>query len=350
MQDPTLLEPLSLQSALMSVDILSLIADSVICTDEDGRIVAFNRAAEESFGYSAGEVIGQQVEMLLPLRHRAEHVRQVSSFAVEDSVANRLMGHRRQVWGRRKNGEEFPTEAMVSRQTSNGTTILTVVHRDITERKELEEQRETIARELDHRIRNLLSVVSSLVSLSARSAGSVGQFKDSLLKRLSALAATQAALRYGARQSISLSELLLAELAQYRTPDGTNVIIEVPSVSVGSTPAQSLALAFHELATNSAKYGALSAAGGRVTVTSTLTGEGDKCQLVVEWRDAGGPPVKPPTRQGLGTTLIKEVVGRTFRGDVILEYPPEGLICRMTLPKAAVEADPGIPLGPPLRS
>ena len=317
---------------------LALIADSVICTDEAGRIVAFNRAAEEAFGYSAGEVIGQQVEMLLPQRHREKHVHQVRGFAAGHREGNRLMGQRREVWGRRKNGEEFPGEAMISRHTGNSGTILTVVHRDITERKELEEQREAIARELDHRIRNVLSVVGALVSLSARSAESVGEFKESLLKRLSALAATQACLRYGARQSTGLSELLLTELAQYRTPDGGNVIVEGPPVAVAPTPAQTLALAFHELATNSAKYGALSDAGGRVTVTYAVTGEGDQSRLVVQWRDSGGPPVKPPTRRGLGTSLIEQVIRRTFRGDVVLEYPPEGLICRMTLPKAAVEA------------
>lgn len=322
----------------MNVDVLALIADSVICTDEAGRVLAFNRAAEQAFGYCASEVIGQPVELLLPQRYRTDHVRQVRSFAEEDGGAGRLMGNRREVWGLRKNGEEFPIEAMVSRQPSNGTSILTVVLRDITERKELEEQRETIAREQDHRIRNLLSVVSSLVSLSARSAENVAECKESLLRRLNALAATQSALRFGARPSISLSELLLAELAQYRTPDGANVVVEVPPIAVAPTPAQSLALAFHELATNSAKYGALSVAGGRVTVTSSLTGDGDQCQLVVEWRDEGGPPVTPPTRQGLGTTLISEVIRRTFHGKVNLEYPPEGLVCRMALPRAAVEA------------
>lgn len=132
--------PLPPQSALMSVDVLALIADAVICTDEDGRIILFNRAAEQSFGYSTPEVIGQHVEMLLPKRHRAEHAHQVRSFASGGGAANRLMGHQREVWGRRKNGEEFPSEATVSRHSVDGRTILTAVHRDITERKELEKR------------------------------------------------------------------------------------------------------------------------------------------------------------------------------------------------------------------
>lgn len=336
MQHPAPAAPPGLHFAL-NVDVLTLVADSVICTDEDGRILVFNPAAEQTFGYSAGEVIGQPVEMLLPQGDRLEHVRQVRGFALGDGAANRLMGHRREVRGQRKNGEEFPAEAMVSRQTLDGRTILTVVHRDITERKELETLREAVARELDHRMRNLLSVVNSLVSISAASAVTVDEFRDSLIGRLTALAATQGVLRFG-EQGASLDELLLAELAQYRTPGGENVVIEGPPVSVGPKAAQILALAVHELATNAAKYGALSSAGGRVAVTSAFKDEEGKGLLVIHWRESGGPPVKPPERQGFGTRLIKQVVAKALRAEVVLDYRPEGLVCQMTVPRAAVEA------------
>lgn len=326
-----------LQPAL-NVDVLALVADSVICTDEDGRILVFNRAAEQSFGYSASEVLGQPVEILLPQSDRAEHVRQVRSFALGDGAANRLMGHRREVRGRRKNGEEFPGEAMVSRQTVDGKAILTVVHRDITQRKELEELREAVGRELEHRMRNLLSVVNSVISLSAARAVTVEEFKESLTGRMKALAVSQSALRLGER-STSLNELFRAELAQYQTSDGANLTIEGPPVSVGPGAAQLLALAVHELATNSAKYGALSSVGGRVAVTCVFQGEGDTSVLVIKWRETGGPPVSPPTRQGFGTTLIKQVVARALRADVALDYQPQGLTCRMTFPKTALEAD-----------
>lgn len=336
MQDLAPLAPSGLQPAL-NVDVLALVADAVICTDEDGRILIFNQAAEESFGYSASEVIGQPVEMLLPLSQRAEHVRQVRRFGSGDRTANRLMGPRREVRGRRKNGDEFPVEAMVSRQTINGRTILTVAHRDITERKESEELREAVAQELDHRMRNVLSVVNSLVSLSAAHAVDVLEFKTSLEGRLKALAAAQTALRFGEQKSISLGELLLAELGQYQTPGGANLSIEGPPVQVGPRAAQILALAVHELATNAAKYGALRDAGGRVSVTSAFKGE-ENNQIVIQWQETGGPLVKPPQRNGFGTDLIKQLVGRALRSDVAIEYRPEGLVCQMTLPRATVEA------------
>lgn len=330
-----------LQSSLMSVDLPSLIADSVICTDEAGCVVLFNHAAEESFGYSAAEVLGQHVEMLLPHRHRTDHVHEVRNFASGEGAANRLMGRRREVWGRRKNGEEFPAEATISRHSVDGKTILTVVHRDITERKELEKQREAIARELDHRIQNVFSVVNSLVSLSAKSAESVDEFRFSLQERLRALAATQAFLRRNARKTICLNELLLAELAYYRSPDGANVMIKGDQVALCPSAAQPLALTLHELATNSVKYGAFSDVQGQVTVTIESINEGDKRLLSIVWRETGGPPVKPPQHQGFGMMLIGQVIGRSFEAEVSFDYRPEGLIFRMILPRAKLEEIPG---------
>lgn len=328
------------QRTLMSADVLALIADSVICTDEEGRILLFNRAAELSFGYSADEVLGEGVEMLLPQRHRAQHARQLRSFASGEGAANRLMGDHREVWGQRKNGEDFPAEATVSRHSVDGKTVLTVVHRDITERKELEEQREVIARELDHRVRNVLSVVSSLVSLSARRAVSVEEFARSLQERLRALAATQTLLWAGKRKNVSLSELLRAELSHYIGADGTNVVIEVEPVALNPTVVQPLALAVHELATNSAKYGALSDPQGRVIVTAEGMSREDEPLLAIEWRETGGPPVKPPSRRGFGTTLIEGIVKRTLQAEVSVDYRPEGLVCRFILPRTKVEQLP----------
>ena len=109
--------------ALADADVLALIADSVICTDDDGRIMVFNRAAERTFGYSASEVMGQHVELLLPERYRAEHAQQVRNFASGEGETGRIMGHSREVWGRRKDGEEFPAEATVARQIVDGSRL-----------------------------------------------------------------------------------------------------------------------------------------------------------------------------------------------------------------------------------
>ena len=157
----------------------------------------------------------------------------------------------------------------------------------------------------------MLSVVNSLISLSAANAVNVEDFKESLMGRLKALAATQSALRFGEQQSTSLRELLLTELTQYQTSGRANLTIVGPPVSVGPMAAQILALTVHELATNSAKYGALRNAEGHVTVTSAYKGEGDN-QIIIRWQETGGALDKPPERKGCGTDLIKQLVGRDF--------------------------------------
>lgn len=324
---------------LAAIDVLPLIADSVVCTDESGRILLFNAAAERSFGYSAAEVIGKDVSILLPQRYRAEHADEVRAFGLGHGDSDRLMGHQREVRGLRKNGKEFAGEATVSRHLLDGRTILTVVHRDITERKEIEEQREAVAHELDHRIRNVISVVSALVSLTAKSASSVAEFRDSLQTRLSGLAATQTFLARGKGAGADLNALLVAELAHYRASGGENVHINGPTVAIRPSAVQPLALAVHELATNSAKYGAFSEPGGSVTITTDISGPPDARQFSLEWRETGGPPVQPPDRQGFGTLLIQQMIERVFHGAVQYDHRRDGLVCRMVMPAARLQED-----------
>ena len=334
-ETPTLLHPDPLDPSVAGGDILALVADSVICTDEKGAILVFNRAAEQAFGYRASEVIGQHVEMLLPEAFRSEHCKQVRLFASGEGATDRLMGHSREVWGRRKNGEEFPAEATLSRHIVAGRGILTVVHRDISERKELEKQREYIARELDHRIRNVFSVVSSLVRLTARETLSVEEFKESLLGRLGALGRTQTALHSDATQSANLTELITAELEQYLTSGPANVAINGPLIPLNARSAQALALVVHELATNSAKYGALSAPDGRISVTSAIEGDGEERVITIEWREDASGTGKAPGKLGFGTTLINQMIAGSLRGTAVIKYEKNGLVCQMTLPFAA---------------
>jgi PAS domain S-box-containing protein len=325
------------QPAVAAIDVLQIITDSVICTDASGHILLFNRAAEKSFGYSAAEMLGESINILLPERHRAQHANDVETFGLRAGTSNRLMGEQRDVWGRRKNGVEFAAEATISRHSLDGRTILTVVHRDVTVRKELEEQRETIAHELDHRIKNVISVVSALVTLTAKSASSVEQLRDSIQQRLSGLAATQRLLARSSGQSVEFAELLGAELAPYRSSDGTNVSISGTPVTLRTSAVQPLALVIHELATNCAKYGAFSQPSGRVTITAESNALSDSRQLVIEWREAGGPLVRTPDRQGFGSRLIEQMVKKVFLGEVTFDFRPEGLICRMVIPTAALE-------------
>ena len=160
-------------------EIVSLIADGVISTLADGRIILFNKSAEDLFGYLQAEVVGHHVEMLLPVRFRKTHLDHVLMFAKLSTPERRSMGHRREVFGQHKNGEEFAIEASLSRQFVQGNTVLTVVIRDVSERKRLEELRNLLASESAHRFKNMLTVVSSIVSLTRKGATSVDAFAQS---------------------------------------------------------------------------------------------------------------------------------------------------------------------------
>ena len=157
-------------------ELVSLIGDVVISTFADGRIILFNKSAEDLFGYLYAEVVGHPVEMLLPVRFRQTHRRDVLAFAGISTPERRTMGDRREVFGQHKNGQEFLIEASLSRQFVQGNTILTVVIRDVSERERLEEVRRLLASESAHRFKNILTVVSSIVSLTARGAASVDAF------------------------------------------------------------------------------------------------------------------------------------------------------------------------------
>lgn len=298
-------------------ELLELIADGVVSTDESGRIILFNKAAETLFGYSRTEALGCPVEMLLPLRDRCTHREAVSAFAASPAAGNRLMGHHREVTGRRKDGTEFPVEASLSRRHAEGRVVLTVVIRDVTARKELEEQRLILSRELAHRFKNMMAVIISILSLTTRYATTKEALATSLQGRLATLARTHELLLQSDTSSADLRALLERELSPYRAGAAGNVRLVGKQCVLPGPQVVNVALVVHELATNAAKYGALSCPAGQVEVRwSVETGI-----LQLRWKETGGPAVAEPAKEGFGSELIRRLLGPGVR----LRYWKEGL-------------------------
>ena len=309
-------------------EILSLIADAIVSTDQDGNIILFNAAAEAMFGYGPEEVIGLPVEILMPLRvHRIHHL-SLMNFADAQLSGGRKMGDRREVIGSRKNGDEFAVEATLSRWSVDGRPVLTAVIRDASERKRIDEARALLASEMAHRFKNAIAVVSSIVSLTARGARSVKAFSEALQGRLDALARTHDLLFQSGAHAADLRALVEAELSPYLGSDSENVMLTGPAVHLSSGVAVNLSLALHELATNAAKYGALSKTKGKVTIAWRIVDADTGTRLLLTWREAGGPPVSPPSRIGFGTELIK----RCFGEGASIDYSRAGLHARIELP------------------
>ena len=204
---------------------------------------------------------------------------------------------------------------------------------DVTERKAAEERFQLLAREVDHRANNLLAVVQGTVQLSQ--APSAAGLKDVLIGRISALGRAHQLLSEARWEGADLRRLVEEELLAFSLGEASRVSIEGPDVALSPAAAQALAMALHELATNAAKYGALSASQGRVAVRWSRAADGP---LRLTWTESGGPDVSPPSRRGLGTTILGRALAGPLNGTSTLDWRPDGLVCELELPAEALEA------------
>ncbi len=310
-------------------EILSLVADGVISTDESGSIILANSAAEEIFGYNTDELLGQKIEVLMPQRHRIYHQEKLQEFGNSPSRSKRGMAPGRDVVGLKKLGEEFAIEASLTRHRLVDRTILTVVLRDIGERKKLDDERRLVTLEMSHRIKNVMMVVNSVVSLTARGTKTVESFENLLQERLRAMGRTVDMLLPRKWSGANLADIVETELAPFRSCVRENVLLSGPEVQVPASWAISLTLALHELATNAAKYGALSVPGGVVKVhwwTEEVTAGS---VLRFQWAESGGPMVKPGARRGFGSDLILRALGPS---NARFTYHKSGLEAHIKVP------------------
>lgn len=204
---------------------------------------------------------------------------------------------------------------------------------DIDEAHRLAEQRDLLAHELAHRIKNIFSVVNGLISLRSRSKPEVQDFAAELSETFRALGRAQDFVRpLTDTKGDSLRGLLDVLTAPYNSVDGQQVQVSGDTVEIGIRAATPMALIFHELATNSAKYGALSAVHGRVEVQ--LDRQGENVRIV--WRETGGPQVTAPGRTGFGSRLLQMSVESQLNGKLEREWAAGGLQVKLTIPKASL--------------
>lgn len=188
--------------------------------------------------------------------------------------------------------------------------------------------RNSLTRELNHRVKNTLASILSIIALTRRRTDSLEEFADGLEGRVRALSATHNLLTSSDWGTTPVRAVIEAELAPYAGSDA-DIELEGPDVELSPNDALSLGLAVHELATNAAKYGALSVPGGKVAIAWEKEGEN---LVVVNWRESGGPPVTPPENHGFGTELIQKIVAHELRQPVELKFEPEGVQCILRVP------------------
>jgi PAS domain S-box-containing protein len=203
---------------------------------------------------------------------------------------------------------------------TSGVTI------DITERKEAEERQALLAREVDHRARNALALVQSIVRLTR--SDNVKSYIAAVDGRIGALSRAHTLLAQSRWQGADITRLVEEELAPYCVGDSEKIATSGPYMSLEPRTAQTLALALHELSTNAAKYGALSTAAGRVQVTW----EHNPDSLSLRWCERGGPAVSAPVSSGFGIRMITASVERQLQGQAVFEWDQDGLLCTLTIP------------------
>ena len=189
--------------------------------------------------------------------------------------------------------------------------------------------RNSLTRELNHRVKNTLANVLSIVSLTRRRADTLDEFAEGIDKRIRALSATHDLLTQSEWGTTPVSSVISVELAPYTNAAEHEVLADGPPVELAPNDALSLGLAIHELATNAAKYGALSVSGGKVAIDWALVHEN---LARIEWVESGGPVVSQPEKRGFGTDLIEKIVAHELRHPVELEFRPEGVRCTLLVP------------------
>ena len=310
--------------------------DAIMSADLDGIIRTWNPGAERLFGYTPEEAIGKPFTFHFPMDHNDE----------ESDILSRIrrgehIDHYETV-RQRKDGSLVEVSLTVSpiKNAEGRIIVASKIARDISEHRRAQEQQNLLLREMNHCVENLFAVASGLVTLSARSARTPADMAVAVRERLGALARAHRLTRPGLIdgdgkpcQDTNLHALVQTIFAPYVDPERIRghgfYIVTGPCLPIGGNAATSIALVMHELATNAAKYGALSSPGGYIHIDWSVI----KDELLLTWKEHGGPSLEGPTEhEGFGGSLVRRIVTGQFGGRLSYDWNPEGLIIRLSLP------------------
>jgi PAS domain S-box-containing protein len=293
--------------------------------------VYLSPAFERIYGLSreaalSGDTLHRWLELVLPEDRAAalaniEKVRQGSDAVFEYRIRRPDTGKVR--WLR---NTDFPI-----RDESGAVVRIGGIGQDITEEKRAAEQNATLLAELQHRVRNVLALVSSVAGQSANSSTSVADYRDRLIGRLEALARTQTILTREAGVGVDLRALIETEISAY-SAQVTNLAISGPDLKLAPKAAEVLTLAVHELTTNAVKYGALRGEGGHLTVSWHVLQDRDEDMLQLNWVETGVSLKAKNPQKGFGTQLITQRVPYELDGIATLETEADGIRCRIEFP------------------
>ena len=295
--------------------------DAIVSKNLDGIITSWNKGAERIFGYTAEEAIGQPITIVIPQDRQDE----------ERTILTRIRRGERidhfETVRQRKHGSLIVVSLTISPvKNAEGKIVgASKIARDVTEQKRSQEQIATLAREAEHRSKNLLANVQAMVNLSQ--ADAVDDLKKAIEGRIQALANVHSLFVATRWIGAELSTIARQELAPYSKTEETRVRISGPEVLLEPDAAQAIAITLHELATNATKYGSLSVSNGQIELNWSHQDDG---RLNLRWTEMGGAPVRAPTRRGFGGRIIEQMISQ-LKGEMRFDWRAEGLVCEITL-------------------
>lgn len=296
--------------------------------DQQGRFIRFN----ESMGRILGRSPAEAPQLTIDAVTHPDDL-QDSHRRLEDAVARNesFTLEKRYV---RPSGEPVWAVTHVTRVTdeTGAPSGYFSVTTDVSERKEQERIRAWLLAELNHRVKNNLSTVQALAHHTRASTSSPDEFEAMFNARVMALSRAHDLLTRETWVSAPLSEVVNGTLAPFAIDDRSRIMIGGPEVRLSPTAAVTMTLAFHELATNAARFGALSRPEGRVFVEWIVDAERNGGVVDLSWRERDGPAVSPPSRRGFGTRLIERGAARELGGQIRLDFQPDGVACDFHLP------------------
>ncbi|WP_454718975.1 sensor histidine kinase [Caulobacter segnis] len=306
---------------------------AIFTMDAEGLITRWSRGAEKILGYSRAEALGMNFAALFS---RSDREAGMSGAELQTAMIKGRAEDTR--WHQRKSGERFWANGVTMIVDGSSPTALLKILRDETPAKLADNQRVLLLNELNHRIKNTLTIVQSIAEQTLRAGGDAAATRRSLIDRIIALSQAHDVL---VEQNWAGADLLTLARQAVAPHDrtGVAVIMDGPEVRLSPSQAVSMSLIIHELGTNAVKYGALSTQTGTVTLSWNLAQNGlGERSLTFLWQEAGGPTVHPPASRGFGSRMISRAMKENASGEARLEFPAEGVRCVLVMP-LSVEAE-----------
>lgn len=302
----------------------------------DNPIIFANDAFLELTGYDREEIMAQSFNFLLARGADRDDLKKI-----EDAFAGQEGDP--EIRFRREDGSEFFATVLVSPVADESGDLVQhfVSLVDTTKHHEAQEHATRLIDELNHRVKNTLATVQSIVTQALRGSPDIETVRESIETRIAALSRSHDLLGREKWRGAGLHDLVVQILEPFGVADGRaeRFTIEGDNIRLSPKAALALGIAFNELATNAVKYGAFSNKAGTVSIAWTLDDKADGKRLRLQWREKDGPPVAPPSRRGFGSRVLEQGLAHELDGCVDLDYQPDGVICTVDVPAPRAVVD-----------